>query len=128
MKQQYSLINRLNDRQIGLIRNPSSSSSSSSTTTTKTAKTIVNYNDNHQQSPKILSNMIIDENIEYTNKFYYKDLLGHYGCVNTVEFSNDGNLMISGGDDKRVLIWRLWDAIVGMFLFFEIKTEFHSNF
>lgn len=102
MKQKYSLINRLNDRHIGLMKNPSSSSS-----------TMIQYND---QSPKILSDMIIDEHLEHSDTFYYKDLLGHYGCVNTVEFSNDGNFMVSGGDDKRVLIWRLWDSIVGMYI------------
>lgn len=35
-------------------------------------------------------------------------LIGHYGCVNAVEFSNKGGeLLISGGDDRRVLIWNL---------------------
>lgn len=90
------------NREIGSIKNPSS--------------TTMMMNDCRQhRASKILSNMIIDENLEYNDHFYYKDLLGHYGCVNTVEFSNDGNFMISGGDDKRVLIWRVWDAIVGMF-------------
>ena len=36
---------------------------------------------------------------------YKKDLLSHFGCVNAVEFSDDGDLMVSGGDDKRVLCW-----------------------
>ena len=40
-----------------------------------------------------------------------QDLLAHYGCVNAVEFSHDGDLMVSGGDDKRVLLWSLDRAI-----------------
>ena len=36
-----------------------------------------------------------------------QDLLAHYGCVNAVEFSEDGDLMTSGGDDKRVLCWEV---------------------
>ena len=27
---------------------------------------------------------------------YRKDLLGHFGCVNAVEFSNDGHWLVSG--------------------------------
>lgn len=27
---------------------------------------------------------------------YKKDLTAHYGCVNAIEFSNDGNLLFSG--------------------------------
>nr|CEL64484.1 TPA: WD domain, G-beta repeat-containing protein [Neospora caninum Liverpool] len=32
---------------------------------------------------------------------------GHYGCVNAISFSSDGTLLGSGGDDKRVLLWRV---------------------
>lgn len=36
------------------------------------------------------------------------NLVGHYGCVNAVEFSNKGGeLLISGGDDRRILLWNL---------------------
>ncbi len=38
---------------------------------------------------------------------YHKNLLGHFGCVNAVEFSPDGALLASGGDDRRVLLWNL---------------------
>lgn len=41
----------------------------------------------------------------------FQDLLAHYGCVNAVEFSEDGDLMVSGGDDKRVLCWEVDRAI-----------------
>jgi len=40
-------------------------------------------------------------------EIYKKDLLAHYGCVNALEFSQDGDLMVSGGDDRRVLLWNV---------------------
>ncbi|XP_018304933.1 DDB1- and CUL4-associated factor 5, partial [Mycetomoellerius zeteki] len=64
----------------------------------------------------------IDDKIDYcrslTNarfanaeNLYRKDLLSHYGCVNAIEFSNQGDLLVSGGDDRRVLLWRVEQAI-----------------
>lgn len=38
-----------------------------------------------------------------------RDLVGHFGCVNAVEFSPDGTTLASGGDDKRLLLWRVHD-------------------
>ncbi|KAK6304852.1 hypothetical protein J4Q44_G00254380 [Coregonus suidteri] len=39
---------------------------------------------------------------------YKKDMLGHFGCVNAIEFSNNGGeYLVSGGDDRRVLLWDL---------------------
>ncbi|TXG73931.1 hypothetical protein EZV62_002510 [Acer yangbiense] len=35
----------------------------------------------------------------------YKKLNGHQGCVNTVEFNSTGDLLVSGSDDKRVILW-----------------------
>lgn len=32
------------------------------------------------------------------------DLVGHFGCVNAVEFSPDGTKIASGGDDKRLMV------------------------
>ena len=34
-----------------------------------------------------------------------KTLEGHNGCVNSVCVSPDGNLIISGSDDKTIKIW-----------------------
>ena len=33
---------------------------------------------------------------EQSYALYRKDLVMHYGCVNAVEFSNDGTLFVSG--------------------------------
>ncbi|XVE48805.1 hypothetical protein DITRI_Ditri01bG0032100 [Diplodiscus trichospermus] len=35
----------------------------------------------------------------------YKKLAKHQGCVNTVSFNADGNILVSGSDDKRVILW-----------------------
>ena len=32
-------------------------------------------------------------------------LEGHTGCVNTVTFSEAGDVLISGSDDRRVILW-----------------------
>lgn len=35
----------------------------------------------------------------------YKKLEKHRGCVNTVSFNADGNILVSGSDDKLVVLW-----------------------
>jgi len=47
------------------------------------------------------------------DRYYAYDLISHYGCVNAVEFSFDGNWVVSGGDDRRVLLWNLQEALEG---------------
>ncbi|XP_022748504.1 DDB1- and CUL4-associated factor 8-like isoform X2 [Durio zibethinus] len=49
----------------------------------------------------------------------YKKLEKHRGCVNTVSFNADGNILVSGSDDKRVI---LWDWETG-----RVKLSFHSG-
>ncbi|VDK76550.1 unnamed protein product [Onchocerca ochengi] len=45
-------------------------------------------------------------------KIYQKDVKGHFGCVNAIEASADENFLASGGDDRRVLMWKLNDVQV----------------
>ncbi|TKR86690.1 hypothetical protein L596_011229 [Steinernema carpocapsae] len=40
---------------------------------------------------------------------YQRDVKGHFGCVNSVEFSTDECRIASGGDDLRVLVWNVAD-------------------
>ncbi|KAI0026963.1 WD40-repeat-containing domain protein, partial [Vararia minispora EC-137] len=35
------------------------------------------------------------------------DTTGHTGCVNALSWAHDGNLLLSGGDDTTVRIWRM---------------------
>eukprot|EP00668_Euglena_longa_P034440 GGOE01044251.1.p1 GENE.GGOE01044251.1~~GGOE01044251.1.p1 ORF type:complete len:757 (-),score=129.14 GGOE01044251.1:341-2611(-) len=40
-----------------------------------------------------------------------RTLSGHGGCVNSISFSHhDGRLLVSGSDDRRVLLWRCFDS------------------
>ncbi|XP_010446973.1 PREDICTED: DDB1- and CUL4-associated factor 8-like isoform X2 [Camelina sativa] len=49
----------------------------------------------------------------------YKKLEKHKGCVNTVSFNAQGDVLISGSDDWRVV---LWDWQLG-----NVKLSFHSG-
>ncbi|CAJ0962065.1 unnamed protein product, partial [Mesorhabditis belari] len=43
--------------------------------------------------------------------FFQRDIKGHYGCVNSVEFSHNQDFLASGGDDQRVLLWSVSDML-----------------
>ncbi|KAJ3100461.1 hypothetical protein HDU97_002198 [Phlyctochytrium planicorne] len=36
---------------------------------------------------------------------YTRELKAHFGCVNALAFSDNGQFLASGGDDSRVLLW-----------------------
>lgn len=60
--------------------------------------------------------------------FYRKDLRGHYGCVNAIEFSNDGGRWIaSGGDDRRILLWDVEKALDSKGSPAVMRGQHHSN-
>ncbi|CAG5866769.1 unnamed protein product [Menidia menidia] len=59
---------------------------------------------------------------------YKKDMLGHFGCVNAIEFSNNGgDWLVSGGDDRRVLLWHMEKAIHSQSKPVKLKGEHLSN-
>uniref|UniRef100_A0A8B9L4M7 DDB1 and CUL4 associated factor 5 n=1 Tax=Astyanax mexicanus TaxID=7994 RepID=A0A8B9L4M7_ASTMX len=59
---------------------------------------------------------------------YRTDILGHYGCVNAIEFSNNGGQwLVSGGDDRRVLLWHMEKAIRSRAKPVKLKGEHLSN-
>lgn len=37
----------------------------------------------------------------------YGKLNGHEGCVNAVEFSSTGDILVSGSDDRQIMLWNL---------------------
>ncbi|XP_029662739.1 DDB1- and CUL4-associated factor 5 [Formica exsecta] len=70
---------------------------------------------------------LVNARFENSENLYRKDLLSHYGCVNAIEFSNQGDLLVSGGDDRRVLLWRVEQAIQGMGKPIVMKAQHASN-
>ncbi|XP_060521769.1 DDB1- and CUL4-associated factor 5 isoform X2 [Cylas formicarius] len=59
----------------------------------------------------LIKNRIFSERLSRARNFYRKDLFAHYGCVNAIEFSAEGELLVSGGDDRRVLLWSVLESI-----------------
>lgn len=39
---------------------------------------------------------LFKERLNIAKNLYRKDLISHFGCVNAIEFSNEGELLISG--------------------------------
>lgn len=35
----------------------------------------------------------------------YEKLIGHEGCVNTIEFNSTGDYLVSGSDDRQIMFW-----------------------
>nr|XP_032830064.1 DDB1- and CUL4-associated factor 5 [Petromyzon marinus] len=59
---------------------------------------------------------------------FHRELRGHFGCVNAVEFScGAGSWLVSGGDDRRVLLWDVERAVHGMGQPVPMTGEHHSN-
>ncbi|XP_068222264.1 DDB1- and CUL4-associated factor 5 isoform X2 [Palaemon carinicauda] len=58
-------------------------------------------------SPGISSSVFLSRRLDSSRDLYHKDLYAHYGCVNAIEFSASGDLLVSGGDDRRVLLWNI---------------------
>ncbi|CAD5232070.1 unnamed protein product [Bursaphelenchus xylophilus] len=55
----------------------------------------------------------IDPIHKHTRKtLYQRDVKGHTGCVNALEFSTDENYLLSGGDDCRVFLWNAHDLLL----------------
>lgn len=66
----------------------------------------INYVIERQYKDNIfIKNKLNSARLSKAKNLYRKDLLAHYGCVNAIEFSLDGEYLVSGGDDKRVLLW-----------------------
>lgn len=43
-----------------------------------------------------IKNKLFQERLAKARNLYRKDLLAHYGCVNAIEFSEEGELLVSG--------------------------------
>ncbi|KAL3874283.1 hypothetical protein ACJMK2_037322 [Sinanodonta woodiana] len=71
---------------------------------------------------------LLRERLALTETLYSKNLKGHFGCVNAIEFSNgNGEILASGGDDRRVLLWNVEKAISNIGKPAVLKGEHNSN-
>lgn len=59
----------------------------------------------HRQESGLKSHALIRAAFENVGQFSSLDLKAHFGCVNALSFSKNGQFLASGGDDKRVLLW-----------------------
>ncbi|XP_045776889.1 DDB1- and CUL4-associated factor 5 isoform X2 [Maniola jurtina] len=55
---------------------------------------------------------IFNKRLFAAKNLYRRDLVCHFGCVNAIEFSSNGELLISGGDDRRVMVWQFGQALI----------------
>lgn len=47
-----------------------------------------------------IKNKLFCERLAKSKNLYRKDLFAHYGCVNAIEFSIEGELLVSGNTVK----------------------------
>ncbi|RZF44998.1 hypothetical protein LSTR_LSTR001959 [Laodelphax striatellus] len=74
-----------------------------------------------------LNAKIVNDRLRDAQNLYNKDLVSHYGCVNAVEFLNGGQYLVSGGDDQRVLLWNVQEALQGISKPKEMRAQHVSN-
>ncbi|KAK4440786.1 DDB1- and CUL4-associated factor 8 [Sesamum alatum] len=56
-------------------------------------------------SPRIFSRRMSASETLIKQIDLYGKLTGHQGCVNTVEFNSTGELLVSGSDDRQIMLW-----------------------
>lgn len=54
---------------------------------------------------------LVNARFENSDNLFRKDLLSHYGCVNAIEFSNQGDLLVSG---KKLIIYLIYFVLYGI--------------
>lgn len=55
---------------------------------------------------------LFNKRLTVAKNLYKNDISQHFGCVNAIEFSKEGNFLTSGGDDRRVLLFRVDQVLV----------------
>ncbi|XP_063895753.1 DDB1- and CUL4-associated factor 5 isoform X2 [Helicoverpa armigera] len=64
-----------------------------------------------------IKSQFFNKRLNAAKNLYRRELVCHFGCVNAIEFSSNGellvsDLMLSGGDDRRVMLWQFGQAIL----------------
>lgn len=54
---------------------------------------------------------VIRQRFNSSSSLYWKNIVGHFGCINALELDEKGDWMASGGDDRRILIWNVEKTI-----------------
>lgn len=70
---------------------------------------------------------LFSNRLKAAKNLYRKDLLCHFGCVNAIEFSSNGEILVSGGDDRRVMVWKFGHAILDHGKPHSLKAVHQSN-
>lgn len=77
----------------------------------RTSRNFVNYTESRQgiTTGSTESSKLTDFHLGKVLRFHRKNLLHHFGCVNAIEFSNDGMLLGSGKDESSgsvyIILW-----------------------
>lgn len=56
-------------------------------------------------SPRVFSRRVAASQALVKQIDSYGKLTGHRGCVNTIEFNSTGELLVSGSDDRQIMLW-----------------------
>lgn len=72
---------------------------------------VMNQHLNRQVFGADSSQDLFVQTCQHSKSLYCRDLLAHFGCVNALEFSDDGYLFVSGSDDMRVLLWPISEVL-----------------
>ncbi|XP_064602077.1 DDB1- and CUL4-associated factor 5-like [Liolophura sinensis] len=71
---------------------------------------------------------LVKGRLAQAKSLYRRDLIGHFGCVNAIEFSHgNAEWIVSGGDDRRVLVWKVQEALSGIDHPKAMKGQHNSN-
>ncbi|VVC90567.1 unnamed protein product, partial [Leptidea sinapis] len=59
-----------------------------------------------------IRSQLFKNRLNAAKNLFRRDLVCHFGCVNAIEFSRNGELLVSGGDDRRVMLWQFGQAVM----------------
>ncbi|CAH4036891.1 DDB1- and CUL4-associated factor 5 isoform X1 [Pieris brassicae] len=59
-----------------------------------------------------IKSRLFNKRLLAAKNLYRRDLVCHFGCVNAIEFSSNGELLVSGGDDRRVMLWQFGQTLL----------------
>ncbi|XP_072929778.1 uncharacterized protein [Epargyreus clarus] len=59
-----------------------------------------------------IKSQFFNNRLNAAKNLYRRDLVCHFGCVNAIEFSSNGELLVSGGDDRRVMVWQFGQTLM----------------